>query len=245
MLPKVFNPPRETKKWQMPRFLKIILFSMVILTGLSYLFFYSSFFKIKNIIIDGPIELAEHSNLENIKGQNILLFKSSNLKKEILEKFPEIADVKIIKGIPDTLKIREESFQSKISWRTQNRLYQVSTQGKILREIEGQSDLPIVQDNKDLPVSLDQQVASQNFIEFITNLNAKFPAKIGFNPLFYEINDTIFQADAVTVYGWKIKFDTTRSVDDQLDALTKFLAEHKDEVKEYADVRVEGKVYYK
>ena len=32
---------------------------------------------------------------------------------------------------------------------------------------------------------------------------------------------------------------------DQLDALSKLLAVHKDEIHEYADVRVEGKVFYK
>ena len=60
----------------------------------------------------------------------------------------------------------------------------------------------------------------------------------------FEVNETTFQLDAIMTSGLKLKFDTTRSVDSQLEALKKFLSDHPNEAEVYIDLRVEGKVFY-
>lgn len=244
LLPKTFNPPQERGKKPFPKILKVLIVFLIIILGLGYLFFYSSIFKVKNIIVDSSLGENSQSVLEKFKGKNIFFLNLKQIQKE-LAKQPDIEKVKIQRGLPDTIKISAESFQAKIVWRSRMHSYLVNANGLVFKEVEGMTDLPIVSDNNELEVKLQSAVVSANFITFIQDLSSKFPQKIGFNLTHFEINETIFQVDGVTDQGWFIKFDTTRSVDDQLDTLSKLLAEKKSEINEYVDVRVEGRVYYK
>lgn len=225
------------------KFVKILLVFIIILSGLVYLFFYSPIFKIKNIIVEGVS--LEGNAFENLKGKNILFINTADVKSELSQKYPELNIIKIVKGLPDTLKIKLEEHQAKILWQTQGKNYLVDSNGVIFKEIEGESDLPQVKDNKDLAVVLNQPVVTTNFINFIAELNANFNQETGLIIDRYAVNETIFQIDAVTVLGWKVIFDTTRKAQDQLSDLSRFLKDHQSEVKEYVDVRVEGRVYYK
>lgn len=244
--PKVYNPPPEQrKKSVLPKMLAILLFLVIILGTIIYLLFYSSIFQIKNIIVENPANPFINQEFDKLKGTNILLFKSSQVKENIIKSFPDVTDLKVIRGLPDTLKIQLNGRQSKIVWQTQGKNFYVSSDGRIYKEVEGMNDLPQVIDNKDLAVEFGQVVASENFINFIVELNSSFFQTMGFAIIGFEINETIFQVDALTDQGWKVIFDTLRPIENQLADLGQFLSEHKDEAGEYIDLRVEGRVYYK
>ncbi|MEK7142908.1 MAG: hypothetical protein AAB785_01730 [Patescibacteria group bacterium] len=243
--PKVFNLPQEPKK-KSPIFKKIIVIGcliIVLISAIGYLLFFSSVFRIKNVIVADQIKSVY--NWENLKNKNLLTLKTADLKKDILEKSPELVDISLVRGLPDTLKIEINTDQPKIIWQTQERKYFVNAQGLIFQEVNGQTDLPLVQDDKNLAVLLMQKVASVNFVNFVENLNTKFSSKNGFKIVYFRINETVFQIDALTEKGYFVKFDTTREIDRQLDDLSKFLEKYQEEIHEYADVRIEGKVYYK
>ena len=121
----------------------------------------------------------------------------------------------------------------------------VNEKGVVFNEVSGETDLPIIRDSKDLPVERGQQVASANLIDFVRQLTYRFPEVVGFGVVYFEIEETIFQINALTERGWLIKFETTREAEDQLEDLKQFLAEHEAEVSQYIDVRVKGKVYFK
>lgn len=216
---------------------------MILVVILGYLFFYSSFFKIKKVIADNPALTEEFLN--QYRGQNIILLSTKKVQQEVTQKLPYIENIKVIRGLPNTLRIETQTYQPVLIWQTQNHQYSVDSGGLVIDEANGLLDLPIIRDNKNLPVQIKQLVVSQNFIEFIKKIQNRFIDKVGFKTTYFEINETIFQVDALTDQGWLVKFDTTRSIDDQLDDLSKLLSEHKDEVSEYVDVRVEGRVYYK
>ena len=243
--PKVFNLPQEPKK-KSPIFKKIIVIGcliIVLISAIGYLLFFSSVFRIKNVIVADQIKSVY--NWENLKNKNLLTLKTADLKKDILEKSPELVDISLVRGLPDTLKIEINTDQPKIIWQTLERKYFVNAQGLIFQEVNGQTDLPLVQDDKNLAVLLMQKVASVNFVNFVENLNTKFSSKNGFKIVYFRINETVFQIDALTEKGYFVKFDTTREIDRQLDDLSKFLEKYQEEIHEYADVRIEGKVYYK
>lgn len=248
--PKIFTPQdigyssqSAPNKKNSSKFIKILIVFIIILGGLVYLFFYSPIFKIKNIIVEGAF--LEGSGFEGLMAKNILFINTADVKNEFSQKYPELNIVKIVRGLPDTLKIKLEEHQAKILWQTQDKNYLVDSSGVIFKEIEGVSDLPQVKDNKDLAVVLNRPVVTTNFINFIAELNANFNQETGLIIDRYAVNETIFQIDAVTVLGWKVIFDTTRKAQDQLSDLSRFLKDHQSEVKEYVDVRVEGRVYYK
>lgn len=241
--PKTFSAPKTKKPKKFPKFLVILGLIILIGAGLYYWVYYSTFFQIKNIVITGGS--LENLDQNSLKGQNILLINLNSLKTKIRESHPEIGEVKIIRGLPDTLKIESQPNQASLVWQTGSNQYLVDNEGIIFGLLQGQTDLPLISDQKNVNVQVGKKVVTVNFIDFVKTLLGKFPDATGFKIVNFEINDTVFQVNALTDQGWFIKFDTTRSADDQLEALKKVLAEHKDEIHEYADVRVEGKVYFK
>lgn len=236
-----FLPETQAAKG-LPKHLKIIIVFLVLLTGLSYLFFYSPVFKIKNVLIDG---LASNQELEGLKGKNILFISSGKIKGELEKNYPELNIVQISRGLPDTLRVKLDERQSSMLWQTRNKDYLVDNSGIIYKEVDGVSDLLKIKDNKDLEVTLNKPVVTENFINFLNDVNSNFNQSTNLSIDHYEINETIFQIDAVTNLGWKIIFDVTRSGKDQLADLSQFLKDHQSEIKDYVDIRVEGRVYYK
>ncbi|MBM2821016.1 MAG: Cell division protein FtsQ [Candidatus Berkelbacteria bacterium] len=245
--PKIFtdlnpsNPEqnREPKKW--PKFIKAFIIFVIVLGALIYIVNYSGIFNIKKVIFEG----GQLDKINNILGQNILFINIGLINDDIKNKYPNTSNVKIIRGLPSTVKITTENYQPKIVWQTQNTMYLVSQLGYIYSETQSANDLPIVKDNKDLPVNINDQVVSINFIEFIYNLSLKFNEVLGFKIVNYEVEDTVFQVNAQTDKGWFIKFDSTRSVDNQIAAIKELMKNHEKDIREYVDVRVEGKVFYK
>lgn len=246
MLPKTFSPPKEIeKKAGFPKIFKVLIIIILLIGGVSYFLFFTSIFQVKNIITDNTIPENSKVILDKLKGQNIFFVNLSSVKKEIINITPELEKIKIQKGLPDTLKVTGQYYQSKIVWKSGGRSYLLNSDGVVIKEVEGATDLPIVLDNKDLAVSLGRQVISKNFIDFILEVYSQFADKIGFKIVNFEIDETVFHVKALTDQGWYIKFDTTRNYQNQLDDLSKFLAEKNLEIREYVDVRVEGRIYYK
>lgn len=249
MTPKVFNPhdfrngPKQ-KPLISIKFLIILIFVILLFGAAIYFLYYSSFFVIKNIIIENSQNSQLAGELEKLKGKNILFFNSKNYVNELSVKYPEVVNVKILRGLPDTIRVQFSERQSKIIWQTNNQNYLVDAQGIIYEKIETANDLPLIIDNKNLQVSIGQGVVSQNFIKFITELNSTFKDKIGFNITGFQVSDTIFQVEAFTDQKWKIIFDSNRTAADQLAQLSQFISTNKDEIKDYVDLRVEGRVYY-
>lgn len=247
--PKVYNPretdyPPVSRRKKIPKLFLAVLLLIIILIGGGYLLYYSSFFEIKKIIINGQLKPEIEESLFKLKGENIIFFSPAKYEKEISQKFPEISDFQMIRGLPDTLKINFQDQTPKLVWETQEKLYLVEGHGKIFKESSEFSSLPVVKDNKDLSVNLGQQVVSENFENFVLALFNDLPPIVNAVIDHFEINDTIFQVDAKTSSGLKIIFDTTRSAADQLTDLETFLLSYKNEAKEYIDLRVEGRVYY-
>lgn len=245
--PKIYNPPQEpqrTGNGKLAKIITLLLLIIVILGGLIYLFFYSSVFKIKNIILENAQNQSVSRYLEKYQGKNIILLNASQVKTDIYTNFPELENLKIIRGLPDTLKVQLEERLSRIVWQTQDKNYLVDGLGRIYQETEELTELPKVKDNKNIAVEINQVVASQNFIDFISQLYSQFSQSCGFNITRFEVNETIFQVNALTDQGWQVIFDVTRKADSQLADLNLFLAGHKNEIEKYIDLRVEGRVYF-
>ena len=246
--PKVFNEYNQTpqgNKKKFPRFLKILIVFIILAIGLIVLIYYTSLFNINKIFVENDQNGEIAKLLQSYQGQNLILLDTAKIKKDIKDAFPNLENIKVIKGLPNSLKLSYEEFTPEIVWKTQGKTYLVNQFGEIFREVEGDSTLPIVVDNKDLAVTMKDQVVTTNFINFINQITDKINGQKDYKIIYFEINETVFQINAVTDLGWYIKFDTTRPFVDQIDALNKFLAEKKNEVHEYVDVRVEGKVFYK
>lgn len=241
--PKVYTTPFEKEKKTPPKILILSFLSLIVLGGLFYFLFYSSFFKLKNIIIENP-QPEINEVVQELKGKNIFLFNTREIKGKISQKLPDAENIQVARGLPDTLRIQFQKKGPRIIWQTQGKDYLVVSSGEIYREAREEIDLPLVKDNNNIAITLGQKVASENFLDFTTELNALFNQATSFQITRFEVNETLFQLDAKTDQGWKVIFDTTRKASEQLADLMTFLKSHKSEATQYIDLRVKGRVYF-
>jgi len=96
------------------RFFLSGFFIFVFLIVILYSLFFSDFFQIKEVVVSGNkkvlkeeiIKVAENEFLKKklfFPAKNILLVNLGNIKENILDAFPQIADVKIKRKLPKTL----------------------------------------------------------------------------------------------------------------------------------------------
>lgn len=242
--PKVYNPPMEKEKITVPKIYKILSIMVVIFLGLLYLFFFSSIFSVKNIEYLGNMNDNIKLVIEKYRSRNIFTINSSKIEKELMAQNSEFDNVDIYLGLPDTLRIRFQQRDPKIIWQTEGNSYLIDTKGYLYSKSAGIENLPLIVDNKNLSVQIPSFVVLPSFVEFVRNANSKLSeAGIVINK--FQVNETTFQIDALTDKNFKIIFDTTRPLSDQMDAFNKAYEQNKDKIKEYVDVRVEGWVYYK
>jgi len=212
-----------------------------------YLIFFSSLFKIKNIQIIGNVSQNIKNSIDDARENNIFLFNAASLENNLKDKNPQFFDIQVSRGLPNTLRVKFTARQTKIIWQTQGKKYLVDENGLAFEELQDEIsliDLPKIIDNKNLSLKIPTMVASPNFVNFIREASIKLKEK-GFIVKEFQINETTFQVDAIIDKGFKLIFDTTRPLVDQLDAFQKVYDEHQDEIKEYLDLRVAGWVYFK
>lgn len=242
--PKIYTAPRDLEKKPLPKFIKILILFIIVVIALSYLFLFSPFFRIRNINLMGSPSSASIVYLDQFKGKNIFEINAHELENKLYQQNTEFLNVDVSLGIPNTLRVKFTERQPVLVWQTNNKNYLVDENAIVYKETEGSFEgLILVTDNKNIPVTLPSQIATSNFIDFLKNTKDKI-SKLGLTINKFEINETTFQVTAVTDKNIKIIFDTTRSITDQIDAAKITFDAKKDEIKEYMDVRVEGKVYY-
>lgn len=229
-----------------------LIFFLLLIGGLCWFLFKSSYFKVKNIQIVGTLNQSVKSEIESFKGKNILFLGFGNITKELEKKQTSIEHLKIYRGLPDCLKVEVDVRRPKISWKSNDKVYYVDENG-IIFSLTNDNDLTdeekkqliIINDTKTLPVAEGTQILTSSFIDFVSAINEKFEQSTGAKTTEYKIGETTFQVQVQTDKNFYVLFDTTRDFDVQLNGLKKVILEKMPEVKEYVDMRVEGKAYYK
>lgn len=242
--PKIYVPETEHIKKPLPKYVKILIIFVIALIVLTYLVFFLPVFKIKNLDIMGSPSEQTQTYLESFVGSNVFRLHPSVISDELQIINPEYANIGVSIGIPNTLRVKFEERQPALVWNSGNNFYLVDDNQIAYKKVDTKPDnIILVIDQKAVGIKLPEQIASSNFVEFLKNVKTKVTDS-GLEVDHFEINETTFQVEAVTKQGIKIIFDTTRSVSDQIDALSTVYKDHKDAIKQYIDVRVEGKVYY-
>lgn len=243
-MPKVYMAPKDKEKKSVPRFLKFGILILIAILGLAYVLFFSAIFKIKNIAIDGSAGAETLAYLDQFKGQNIFRLQTKEIAKVVQSQNTEFKTIDVTLGIPGTLRVLFTQRMPVAVWQTGGMNYLVDENAVAFKQTDAvDPDLILISDTKNIAISPPVQIASANFMDFLKNVESKIGG-LDMKITKFEINETTFQVDALTDKNVKIIFDTTRSASDQIDAAQKAYKEKKDEIKQYMDVRVEGKVYY-
>lgn len=247
--PRIYSPTSKDKK---PfEINKRIVWTIIIIAAtvvLCWWLFTSSFFKIKNIDIQGTLNPEVQKELDGFRGKNIFLFSIGQLDKKLAKNQSSIESLNIIKGIPDTLKVEILVRRSQIRWKTQDKNYFIDSSG-IVFNLDNPSEelnkLPLITDGKNLAVTPGQKIVTNDFVKLINALPGKIHDTTGKDIDSMTINEITINLDVKLKDGYMIKFDTMGNIDDELYLLKKIREAHESEIKEYVDLRVEGKGYYK
>lgn len=251
--PAVYRPKLKKKssyEWvkNFPKInFRIVLAAVVVLLAV-YGVFFSGYFRITDVIVEGNHLVSADSIRSEIPvGRNIFFFSTKDVKQSILHNNTEIQDVQLYRGLPNAVKLVVLERENKIIWKSGADRYYVSSQGLITRKLSPDevSSLPEVTDVKNITVVPATAVASSHFVTFIQNINDNFFSVTNIKPTTYEVAETTFDLIAHTEAGFYVKFDTTRSSAKQLDDLKNVLVAKRADIKEYIDLRVDGWAYYK
>ena len=210
----------------------------------------------KHIQIEGNPTEESKKEIEKLRGQNILWLSVTRPESEIKQKQPNIKELQILRGIPDTLRVKLVERQPTLIWQVGETWFTLDPYGFIFRKeiiqknsdntlVYPGTDLPVVVDTTGLAVGVGQTIIRPEFITFIHGLKDRLPKEFGLKLVRAEVTETTFNVTAVTDAGWNILFDTTRPLDNQLRTLSGVLASKRGEIHQYIDVRVRGWVYYK
>lgn len=99
------------RKAKRKKLLKKIIFFLILLMGVAlYIVFYTDYFIINKVVLEGNNLITEDYILdksESVKGKNLVTFNKNNLEK-ILKKNPYVEQLKITRKFPKALVINVE-----------------------------------------------------------------------------------------------------------------------------------------
>lgn len=250
--PKVFNKryqrPSEAPKFHFTR--KGIENTLIILgvLVLVYFIFYSKYFKIKDVIVEGNQTILTDDLISSVPvGANLLTLRTGPIKNDLKNKYPQIKDIAFFKGIPDAIKIQIVEREATLIWQTSGHRYLVDPEGVVNRQLSSEevTSLPIVSDSRNRLVQANDYLVTADFINFVTYMNTNFFEVTNIKLTSMSIDETTYDLVATTDANIKIFFDTTKNPTNQLENLKKILVNYRDKITEYIDLRVEGWGYYK
>lgn len=242
--PKIFQAPQEIMKENWTKIIIYFCLFVLFMAAIFYSIFFSAWFRIKNIEIVGSPSKEIKNDLDAMVGKNLFSFDAGKIEQRFINQDRNYSRVKIYRGIPSTVRVIFEDREPKVIWQSGSGKYFVDQAAIAFKEVDSQVKLPIIIDTTNLFVVVPAQVASGNFVDFVKTIDVEL-SKNKFNIINYEVGQTTFQVTAVADGNLRIMFNALRPVSDQMDALTKVYAQNKQDVKEYLDLRVEGKVYFK
>ncbi len=218
-----------------------------------YLVFFSKMFVLDDLKVTGQ-HLATEEQIRQIvfpsgfKSINATTVPEGHIRSKLKKQLPQIDQVHFRKNIIDnTLTIEIQEHETSIVWMTGGEKYLVNREGKVYDKAPENTPLLAVEDLKNIPISINQRIVSPQFIEFISSFTANLPRRTNISIRRIFVPETTFEVEMQTSEGWKIILDTTGSYDDQLNNLVRILREMPNygPIKEYVDLRIGKKVYYK
>jgi cell division septal protein FtsQ len=246
--PKILETTRKEKTVTFKSAYIWFIFIVALFGLIAWWIFYSQFFKIKNIEISGTVNDSIKKEIDSFKGKNIFLFVVGQKDKELASRQSSIEKINIVKGIPDTLKVEVLVRKPIIRWKSKDAIYFIDEKGiafNLESPTDGDNKLPLVSDSRNLDVKVGGRIVTKEFVDFVNDLAVKIPEKIKKEVAEYIVDETTLHLEVKFRDSYKVFFDTTANLDDQIYLLAKIIEKHDSEITDYVDLRVEGRAYYK
>ena len=207
-----------------------------ILAGVIFYFlFFSSFFQIKQIIVTGEEKVSKEdikavieSNLEKkflfFLTKSIFLVDLGQMRRDILNNFPQIAEVEIYRGFPDTLDILLVERFGLATWcQQEDHCFSLDIKGIIFEETETKENLPKIIDGENKTYILGEKVIEKDYLDKILRIQKFFQEELKLG-----IKEFIAFSQRLNLRmaeGFEIYFDPREDINWQLTKLNLVLKE--------------------
>lgn len=222
-----------------------MIFYIGLIIGAIYLFFFSQVFNIKNVEIEGvkSVEISDYLN-GTLMGRNIILLRTGKYLDELTTKFPVLEEARIVRGLPSTIKVEIGERRQILVW-CQEKCFEVDLYGYAYQEIPNPPEGVIaIKDGASTKYKVGDKIVSADYIAFFLSALDRIEES-GLQVKEASVDQTVFKLTFTTGEGWKIILDPSESLSNQMLALKQILEKNRSDIKEYADLRVEGLAYIK
>lgn len=248
--PKLFTaPPHSTQPRRFFRRGLPWFVGIGALGGLVWLLIGSDVFTIRTVVIEGSVNGAIRSSLEQLKGTNLIVLSTGQLERSLPTGQSSLKLLHLVKGFPDTLRVNVSVRSPVLGWQSGDQRVLIDGDGVAFTLEDSVSnsaaELPNVVDRRAQPVTLGTVIVPRAFVRFVAELNPAVAARTGRTVQELSIDETTRAIDVRIDVPLTIRFSTSRSVTTQLDALSAVLDRYRDQIHESVDLRVEGRVFYK
>lgn len=246
------------------------LLFVLLLVGIVYLLFFSEWFQINDILLEGNKITDKRLVLDSVEPfmhkKSFYIFPSNNfffvptgqIKKEILANFKRIGGVDVSRGFPTSLAIRIYEKKAVLLFCSNEGCVWVDEEGiaynksSYAEAVAESNNVVIVQDNSHSDLKMGTLATDPAYVDFANALWNSFPESTGKELLY--LSTPLPSAEEIranTKEGWMVYFDTTISIERSISLLQKVI-DQEINVKEggtacldYIDLRVTDKVFYK
>ncbi|MFQ6049680.1 MAG: cell division protein FtsQ/DivIB [Candidatus Paceibacterales bacterium] len=249
------------------RFFWLGLLFVVFIIAISYFLFFSEIFQVERTIVTGEKKVSKEElkaliekRLENkilfLRTKSIFLVNLDEIRKDILNNFPQIAEVEISRGFPDALNILVVERFAEAYWCQGGQCFLLDNEGIIFEEVS--------EDNlKLLKIILRQAQDNAELSRSIKSSNLKDKLELGEKiiekellskvlEIFSELENSKILVEEVSIVseerinvktsdGWEIYFNPKKDLNWQLTklraVLEKYIPLEKRKDLEYIELR--------
>lgn len=251
--PVVEETPKQPLAWRV-----IIARAGLILASVALLWviFFSGWLNVRNVRLQGKHSFAAETIASDVKSyferfptqRNVLFLQTKELSDYIRSLHPTLEKVNISRTVLLDINVLLQETEPALIWQSGSKDWLIGEDGRVLRVVtEGDASFGRVIDIAQIQVGSGDKVADSNFVSFVREVY-----EIGRNnnleidKVF--ISDTTREINVQLTSGVIIKMAVQRGAGEQMVAYQKTIQTAEREgtpIKEYVDVRITGKTYYK
>lgn len=256
-------------------FLKLTyLLFFILLCTLVFVFFFTSFFVVKNITLERENLRVDTGkvidSLQNYRYRNILFISTAEIEKQIQKDFPEYQTVEVRRVLPGTLTIQVKNFdiiaRVKIYIKPQTKLTELNlttlelkpteqilalnAEGIIEQESAGYEHLPLLEISQvqEMPLVQGDRLLKKELLDLILQAKTLFWEVLGINTVSMFYFPDAKEVHLKTEQGYEIWIDFSSPIAEQIDKLKKISNDidwQKNPPEEHIDLRVKNRIIYK
>jgi len=212
------------------RFLALGFLTLLIAVTLFYFLFLFETFWVEKIIISGEkkvmkerIELLVERRLENkvlfFETKSIFALDTKQIKRDILDSFPQIAEVKVSRGFFDAIGVEVTEREALALWCQEERCFLIDTEGIIFEEVSPDMELFRIRSGQAVDsLALGLTVVARERLGQVFNVKSDLAetAEVSITEAFLASEERL---NVKTSEGWEIYFNLKGNIDWQLTEL--------------------------